>query len=567
MTNSRFTKSSTGLLILLTFASVFLLTGLGNSQLIDWDENIYAEASRQMMIRGDYLNIVINNERFAEKPPFFFWEQVLSFKLFGINEFAARFPSAVAGLLMILLCYYVGVKIHSPRVGLIWGIVFLTALIPSCLARASAIDHTFNLFIASAVFSLFLFDQRFEDFLTHKKKNRASPSPLPHLSYLLAGSLFLGLAFITKGPLGSVIALAAFGGYKWFHRSPAIQWRHFFLCAILSLSIALSWYIANWIVSGEEFIENFIQFQLNLFSKPLQGHKGPFYYHFVIVFLGLIPWTAFLFITKPASLFSINPYFKPLFSICLSWIGFVLLLTSFVSTKLPHYSASVYIPLALLVAMSLHQKMESGERLPTKMILLYTAMACGLATLTLLIPKLADRFLREEGVEFTFFWPKELYLVGGVMIVFYLVAALLFWKNRLKAGIIVTALMTLIFTQDLWRLLMPPFLSFNQQPLLEMVDESYQKGGKVVLYRFISFAALFYGKRPIDMLHTDKFNADPAILTHRQTFDRFIISNIKEKHRLIKEYPLVEHIRDNGSLSYFVIKKTPKYPKSPLVNH
>jgi hypothetical protein len=217
--------------------------------------------------------------------------------------------------------------------------------------------------------------------------------------------------------------------------------------------------------------------------------------------------------------------------------------------------------------MSLYQKMESKERLPKKAILLYTAMACGLATLTLLVPKLADRFLREEGVKFNFFWPKELYLVGGMMIALSLIGASLFWKNRLKAGIVVTALMMMIFTQDLWRLLMPPFLSFNQQPLLEMVDESYQKGGEVVLYRFISFAALFYGKRPIDMLHTDKFNADPAILTKRQTFDRFVISNIREKQRLIKEYPLVEHIRDKGSLSYFVIKKTPKHPQSPLVNH
>ncbi|MBU2510662.1 glycosyltransferase family 39 protein [bacterium] len=552
---SNLNRTSILLIALLLFSVIFLLAGLGSNMLIDWDENIYAEASRQMMVRGDYLNIVINNEKFAEKPPFFFWEQVLSFKLFGINEFAARLPSAVAGILMVLLCFFIGAKIRSPRVGLIWGIVFLTCLIPSSLARASAIDHTFNLFITSAAFFLYLFDRKYQVYLDQKEKNRSGFSSFNHLAYLTAGSICLGLAFLTKSPLGSVIALVAFGGFKLFNRKPAVRMGHFLFCAVLSLSVALSWYVANWVVSGGDFIAEFIQFQLNVFSKPLQGHQGPFYYHFVIAFFGLIPWTAFLFSFKMDKVFAVNSHFKPLFSLCLAWITFVLVITAFVSTKLPHYSASVYIPFSLLIAMSLHQKMESREKLPKWVIVLYGILGCGLAVLTMVVPKLADEFLRRKQIVFSFSWPNGLYVAGAIMIIVCLVGVLLFWKNKLKAGIVATALLMLVFTQSLWQFLMPPFLSYNQQPLLEMVDESYQRGGKVVLYRFISFAALFYGKRPIDMLHTDKFNADPAMLNKRYSHDLFVVSDISYKKRLLNDYPLVEHIRDKGTFSYFIIKK------------
>ncbi len=542
------------LILLILFAVVFLLTGLGSNQLIDWDENIYAEASRQMMVRGDYLNVMINGVNFAEKPPLFFWEQILSFKLFGINEFAARLPSAIAGILMMGLCFFVGSRIHSPQLGLIWGIVFLTALIPSSLARASAIDHTFNLFIAAAVFSLYLFDQRFALYL-HNEARGLSPSRKKHLAYLTIGSVCLGLAFLTKSPLGSVIALAAFTGYKVMNWQPAIRIKHFLFCAILSLAIALSWYTVNWLVYGGNFIADFIQFQLRVFSEPMQGHEGPVYYHFVIGLLGMLPWTAFLFVLKARPLMDTNPKFRHVFYLAVSWIGFVLIITSLVSTKLPHYSASIYIPLSLLIAYVLVEKINSKQRLPKWSIGLFVALGLIMSVGTMMVPRFADQFLTDKKITFTFHWPTALYFAGSLMIGLSLVASFLFLRNKIKAGIVITAVLMLVFTQNLWQNLMPPFLSYNQQPLLEMVDDAYQKGNKVVFYRFVSFAALFYGKKPIDMLYTDKFNADPKILAQRHNKDLEIVSDISNKKRLLKEYPLVEHVRDKGTFSLFIIRR------------
>ena len=75
-------KDNVQLFFLFVYAFIFLFIGLDAAALIDWDENIYAEASRQMLARQDYLNIYINGQPFAEKPPLYFWLQSLSFNFF-----------------------------------------------------------------------------------------------------------------------------------------------------------------------------------------------------------------------------------------------------------------------------------------------------------------------------------------------------------------------------------------------------------------------------------------------------------------------------------------------------
>ena len=332
------------LVLLLLFAALFLLPGIGDMQLVDWDENIYAEASRQMMVRGDYLNVVVNGHTFSEKPPFFFWEQVLAYKLFGVNEFAARFPSAVAGIVMILLFYHIGSRLESRPFGLIWGLVYLSSFLPSVFGRVAVIDHTFNLFIAGGAYFLFLFDRSHGKKLSGQNQSSRDWPRLPrHWIYLILASISMGVATLTKGPLGGVIPLVAFAGYKVVYRKPGIRLAHFSTCAIVSLSIGLSWYIVNWLKSGESFLTGFIQFQLLLFSKPMEGHQGPFFYHFAVAILGLLPWTAFLIAFKPKRVQADYPAFSPLYPFAFSWVLFVLILFSFVSTKLPHYSASIYI--------------------------------------------------------------------------------------------------------------------------------------------------------------------------------------------------------------------------------
>jgi len=544
------------LAVQLVFAGLFLFFGLGYARLIDWDENIYAEASRQMLLRGDYLNIVINEHPFAEKPPFFFWEQVISYRLFGVNEFAARFPSAFAGMLMILLCYYIGRRIDSPQTGLLWGLVHLTALLPACFARAAVIDFTFNLFITVAAFFLYLYDVAYRNSLDHRPpSDRTTSSAGKPWFFLTIASMAMGLAVLTKGPLGGVIPLVGFAGYKWVYRHPGIRLLHFGYCAFVALTVGFSWYVVNGWLHGGSFVRRFWEFQLALFSRSLEGHEGPFFYHWLVVIIGLAPWTAFLLLFRPAAFYRLNVHFRPLIVLGLSWTVFVLVLMSFVSTKLPHYSASVYIPLTLIIAGIIRQQWQSGAAFPFPFLAALAILMLGLAVLVLLVPILADHYLIRQGVTFEFNWPDTLAIAGSALLALGILAVLLFGRRKTEAALGMTVLYTFVLTQSLWCLLVPPFLSYIQQPLIDMVHASHRQGGKVVFYRLVSFAALFYGKQPIEMLHTYKFPGNPDILNRRQAHNLYVVADKSQKTRLTQEHPLVRHLEDRGTFSWFVLDK------------
>jgi 4-amino-4-deoxy-L-arabinose transferase-like glycosyltransferase len=93
-----------GLLLLLS-SSFFI--GIGNFHLFDWDEINFAESAREMIESSNYLQVQINYLPFWEKPPFFFWLQVGAMKLFGINDFAARFPNALFGVIYLFTFYFI----------------------------------------------------------------------------------------------------------------------------------------------------------------------------------------------------------------------------------------------------------------------------------------------------------------------------------------------------------------------------------------------------------------------------------------------------------------------------
>ena len=110
----------------------------------------------------------------------------------------------------------------------------------------------------------------------------------------------------------------------------------------------------------------------------------------------------------------------------------------------------------------------------------------------------------------------------------------------------------LLFSQRIWRYQVPMGLKFIQNPMLEMLKESIKKKQPVVFYRFVSFAALFYGKEPIHMLHTYKFTGDPTKLNKRHNKTISVITTKNHLDSLINEHPLLEFVKEKGQ---FVLLK------------
>jgi 4-amino-4-deoxy-L-arabinose transferase-like glycosyltransferase len=136
---------------LLLFACLlFHLAGTWTLPLIDRDEPRFAEASREMIERGDYIIPYFNNQYRFDKPPLTYWFQVVSYRLFGQTDFAARFPTAVAASLTALIIFAWGRRIESVRLGLWAAIVFTLCLQTILHAKAAVADMWLVLFVTLA---------------------------------------------------------------------------------------------------------------------------------------------------------------------------------------------------------------------------------------------------------------------------------------------------------------------------------------------------------------------------------------------------------------------------------
>src|SRR6266850_1204303 len=96
------------LLLLLPFVYLQIFYGLGALGLVGPDEPRYAEVAKEMFQNGDYITPRLSGQPWLEKPILYYWIATLSFRLFGVNESAARLVSAWAAVLGILAVVLVG---------------------------------------------------------------------------------------------------------------------------------------------------------------------------------------------------------------------------------------------------------------------------------------------------------------------------------------------------------------------------------------------------------------------------------------------------------------------------
>src|SRR5215207_7777372 len=220
-------------------AVLFFLPFLGKVHLFDWDEINFAEAAREMIVTGNYAIPQIGFEPFWEKPPLFFWLQVICMKVFGVNEFASRLPNAVCGVITLILLYRLGKKLVNEQFGWIWVLIYAGSLLPQLYFKSGIIDPWFNLFIFLAVYQLAAY--------TDPKNSR------PVKRILLAG-LFAGLAVMTKGPVALLIVGLCYGVFAIANRFRNFMKPLHILLFLLVASVAGGiWFIAL-LANGQQHI-------------------------------------------------------------------------------------------------------------------------------------------------------------------------------------------------------------------------------------------------------------------------------------------------------------------------
>ena len=216
-------------LIIVLGAALLFIPFLGLVHLFDWDEINFAEASREMLVTGNYSIPQINFTPFWEKPPLFFWMQVLSMKLFGVNEFAARFPNAICGICTLLLLFRIGSKRVNEKFGWMWVLLYAASLLPHLYFKSGIIDPWFNFFIFLSIYHLAEYSER------HR----------PITRHIVLSGLFAGLAVMTKGPVAMLIIGLCYSVFAITHKfKNFIRVKDMLLFILLVALIGSIWFIA-----------------------------------------------------------------------------------------------------------------------------------------------------------------------------------------------------------------------------------------------------------------------------------------------------------------------------------
>ncbi len=212
-----------------------------------WDpwETHYAEAARQILVRGDWWTLYWEDDYFFSKPILLFWMMAGSFGLFGVTDFAARLPVALSAVAGVTAAYWgIAAATRDRRAGVLAAIAVATTPYFAFIGRQAITDMPF---VASTIVALMAF-ARYE----------LGPGPR-RARFMYMFYFFCGLATLAKGPLGLLLPGAILAAYllltgDWgFLRRARIP-----TGALVFLVVAAPWYVAMLALHGERFYNEFI---------------------------------------------------------------------------------------------------------------------------------------------------------------------------------------------------------------------------------------------------------------------------------------------------------------------
>lgn len=476
---------------------------LGSVHLFDWDEVNFAEAAREMLVTGDYMTVRIDYEPFHEKPPMFFWCQALSMKVFGVNEFAARFPNALIGIISLLFIFHIGKKLFDERLGLLWVLAYIGSYLPHFYFKSGLIDPLFNLFIFVGMY--------FSAEFFYQKINIKQEAVKSKYKYTILAGVFIALAIMTKGPAAYLLVSLSWL-LLWFfnRRNTRFPLGQFILFSIIAFLPSVIWYLIISMKSGGNIIQLFISYQFRLLTTEDASHGGPFYYHFVVLLFGCFP-ASILALRSFRNQADDNSYQKLFKKTAIILLCVVLGVFTIVETKIVHYSSLAYFPLTFLAAYSMYS-LAYREQMWKRYISWFVAIIGILWAMLLIafplllmniksfLPKITDEFTREI-LSTPVHWGGLEYIIGIFYLVAIIFALILFRKRKLLKGFIYLFASTALVMFTFLPLLAPKIDAYTQGTAIEFYEQLKGKNCYVHIlnvpnYRYGHY---FYTEKPMHL--------------------------------------------------------------------
>jgi outer membrane protein assembly factor BamB len=334
---------------ILAFSIIFFVN-LGSGPLWAADEQTYSQWAFNMLKTGDYLTPQAFGgvAMWIGKPPLFMWLMSLAYQVFGVNNFASRFWSAVFGSLSLVLIFYLGKKLYNLHVGFISALVLGTFTTFYSFARHAMTDVPFVFFILASIYFLLL-----------------SEKPENANRYAALSGVFFGLAFLTKQFLALLIPLIAFAYLIATRRSLKVFFtKRFTRFWQMALLIVVPWLIYMVLRFGPVFWETFFVYSDVVRAvNPIEGHvEGYLFYFRYLVNSENLFWVILL--PFAAGLCAFNAAVRRLKAdiLILAWMAIVLVAFTFIQTKLYWYILPAFPAFALAISNFLYQTSKKIQR-------------------------------------------------------------------------------------------------------------------------------------------------------------------------------------------------------------
>jgi 4-amino-4-deoxy-L-arabinose transferase-like glycosyltransferase len=452
--------------------SITFLIGIGRLALTGPDEPRYAEVAREMYVTGDYISPRLAGCLWFEKPVLVYWMAAVSFRFFGVGEFAARLPSALSAMLAALAIFFGLRRIVSPA----WAVSSSLALATFGLFIGFARSITMDMVLASAIAVALI-----AGFRSTTSDGRS------RLAYWAVCWAAVGLACLAKGFVSIILVGLVLGPYliitgQWKRVGP----REIVIAIAATVAVAGVWYVPVVLRNGQEFIDKFIiEHHFLRYLTPVHKHPQPPYFFLFIALAGMMPWT-FLIIPALVRIRNLRPrrgIEDSLLTFAWIWLVTPLLFFSFSSSKLPGYILPVFPALAILIGAEL-ERIWRGNR--------SHAITAGLWLTAALVLTIGIAFVIYLGrQEVSTLWWHTILKWGPVAVGLLAIGALA--RSRTRQFLLATGGVALLVVTGSVVLLLPHLSQTLSHKTLSLeVASRLTPGEKVAFFQMKEFAPAFY---------------------------------------------------------------------------
>lgn len=325
--------------LILAFCAFFFLWRLAAFGLIGADEPRYAQVAREMLARHDWVTPTLGGIAWLEKPPLYYWQAMLAYKILGVSDWAARLPAVLDATVLVFLAYWF-LRRFRPESALDGALMLITSAGLVGYARGASMDMPLAATFGTAMLAWFGWFESGDRRL------------------LIAFYAALALGMLAKGPVAPFLAAVVVFLFAALQRSFKIVLQSLSLPGIaVFLIVGLPWYVLVQLRNPQFFRVFLLEHNLARFGTNMFHHPEPFWYYIPVTLLGWVPWVVFVVAALVFAIRNARDRNADSLNIFLMiWILVVVAFFSISKSKLPGYILPAIPPGILLLANCLPER-------------------------------------------------------------------------------------------------------------------------------------------------------------------------------------------------------------------